>query len=96
MKVIVRRTGVVFEALNNHMTSACGGLVRLGVKGLGVRAAMGDESKARASIPSGVRKPPTHHARCITVYARGRNCILRSGTLRPWIWPYYIARTKLF
>lgn len=55
MKVIVRRTSVVFGASNNHMTSACGGLVRLGVKGLGVRAAMGDGSKVSASIPSGVR-----------------------------------------
>lgn len=41
MQVIVRRTSVVFEALNNHMTSACGGFGRLGVNGLGVRGANG-------------------------------------------------------
>lgn len=62
MKVIVRRTSVVFGALNNHMTSACGGLVRLGVKGLGVRAGQGDKSEVTASIPSGVRSGslPSH------------------------------------
>lgn len=53
---------MVFEALNNHMTSACGGFGRLGVNGLGVRGANGGESKVTASTPSGVRKRsiPSH------------------------------------
>lgn len=36
MQVIVRRTSVVFEALNNHMTSACGGLAVLGSTACGL------------------------------------------------------------
>lgn len=54
MKVIVRRTSVVFEASDNHMTSACGGLARLGVKGLGVRAVMGVGSKSQRQYPQGL------------------------------------------
>lgn len=89
---------MVFEALNNHMTSACGGFGRLGVNGLGVRGANGGESKVTASTPSGVRKrsiQAIHHSRCITVYVRGRNCKLRSDTSRPFPWPNHIAQGNL-
>lgn len=42
---------MVYEAFHNHMTSACGGLSRLGVRSLGLGGASGGVSKVAASIP---------------------------------------------
>lgn len=88
----------MFEASNNHMTSACGGFGRLGVNGLGLGGPMGASRKSQLQHPQGSESEASqaiHHARCITVYVRGRNCKLRSDTSRPIPWPHNIARRKL-
>ena len=84
---------MVFEALNSHMTSACGGLSRLGVKDFGVRGSLEGRVESHSvnnlrGFESEASPQATHHARCTTVYVRCRNRILRSDTSRPRKWPY--------
>lgn len=101
MQVIVRRTSVVFEPLNNHMTSACGGFGRLGVNGLGVRGANGGESKVESHSFNTLRGQKAKHPKPFTMrdaspFMSGAGIgILRSDTPRPFPWPNNIARRKL-